>query len=359
MLSNAIPTNTAAAMRETVGQLSAAVRSSKWDLIDLEVENILGMTVDLIADGDAEGLRAAYEEVERLYATTRPIGAEEEQGNAVMGQLRALTTLFAVASSKPGRVEIEKLAGRHKAILLELLDSQEALENGAIAARTGHDEAVVSRVLRELRSAGLVATRREWRRKLSELTARGREIASTLPRDRPRLEDVPVLLAKSIRPDPGPLDVWALANRVGAEVSTASNWSEPNHELVEVVDRAGRLCIKISGFSEARARYHLALGLGRLAVFRNLDHQNKNGMVECGLGSVPQRDTIYAHIIASALLMPELPTTAACMKAKNIREVADMFNVPEELARKRVLQLGFMVDCTESEEIISATSSVP
>ena len=338
-------TAVAPALTDTIGALSAAFAVGDEMGWAVGLNELLEMTIDLLSEGDVTGIGVAYEEIEILSASSQ---AAEETVEGAHGQLRLMSMLMSLASVRPGREELHQLATNERNVLLAMADAPEALDNRELMAQTGHAEAVVSRALRKLRAAGLVTTHKEWRRKLSVLTDKGRRIASELPRPAAPRKDLSLLMTKLLRADAGPADVWAMVNRAGIDVIQTSSGS---HEMASAKVDGGQWRIEIDAAqSERQTRHLMALGLGRLAALSDFppaeDKQSLNewdgshSITSAETAGMCSREDFYAGVCCEAFLLPELPTTRMFLELRDTYAMAERFNVSETLVRTRLSRLG-------------------
>ena len=322
----------------------AAGDVGRWDA---GMQEVLETVIDLIADGDADGLYAAYEAVEPLHARTEPGGAIK----GVDGQLQLLATLLSRAAVRPDRAQVEDLAGREQKILRALEGADGALDKrpagrGVGACRGGWFRARYA----SLGNASLVTTHREWRRKLSRITDKGRQLVSEMGRPDMVKEDISVLLAKLLRSDAGPADGMGDRPQGGDRHPVGG---------LGIARRAGRrgpgrrpgrddFCHGPDGAAGPLCRWQrvwAASPPSRSFRRRPRNVSKPDSRIRCrpvtatlrGAGSPV---SVFENICLSACLMPELPAASLFLKCGNVHEVAETFNVPEELAAVRLEQIG-------------------
>jgi len=335
----------ATAIGETIEFLAASLETDNVPDWDVGVHDLLEMVIDLISEGDAEGLHAFYAAVERFRSTVHvPIAMAD-----IAPQLQVLTTLLSLAAVRPGQKQTEELALREQKILRVLDDAGTPLDNSQLASRSGHDQAVVSRALRQLRAAGLVTAHRDWRRKLNQLTDKGREIVDAMAGPENVREHLSVFLAKLLEADARPADVWAIAHKAGVKIESVLV-SKRNSGVTDVEVDIANWRISVPGESDQQARFQLAKGLARLAALAEFPISAPKGE-HADLPLTPmahalplwqgsRQDAVFESICTSALLMPELPTTLLYLKCGDVLQVADAFKVTEDRAVERLQQLG-------------------
>jgi methyl-accepting chemotaxis protein len=158
-----------------IERLKEAASHNAVERIDAIVEHIVILAVDALAAGRAAALGAVSDKIEAIYSESR-YDRENllERDETVVGQLRVLTTLFFAGARQARLQPSHELVEKHQAILQVLLDSPEALDNQQLAERSKLAESTVARAMPELRNGRLVLSRRQWKRKLNELTESGR-----------------------------------------------------------------------------------------------------------------------------------------------------------------------------------------
>ena len=161
------------ALLEGIAGLAEAIQSDDYATADAEIEDLLGAAADVLLMQQPEAMRVAYPAIHKLYVTTGLRLDFAPEQTVLLGQLRTLVTLFAVAGHRLGKAEIDVLAGRHWVILHLLLAGERDSSDIAAAAKLALE--TVSRALSELRMAGFVTSARVWRQRVHQITPEGRE----------------------------------------------------------------------------------------------------------------------------------------------------------------------------------------
>ncbi len=165
---------------KTVSRLRDALRDDAFERADRETENVADLIIGALLFGKRDVVGYLHAEVGQLYSQYRASG----QGNDLMaGQLRALTTVLAVAELRKRASDPAEMArtAKYHELLEALLQTNQPLTNQELAQRLGQAEGTIARKLTKLREAGLVETRKVWKNNMNSLSESGVAAVRAVP----------------------------------------------------------------------------------------------------------------------------------------------------------------------------------
>lgn len=299
-------------LTSAIERLKACVAGGDKDAITREVESLIQLVVGAIATSQTDVLQRVTPNIEKLYSTT-VVQGDSDRDDSVVGQLGTLVSLFAAGASRPDKAIVGQLTseGVCSKIMDALAQASGPLDNSELAKAVRCADATVARALIQLRNSGLTVGKREWRRKLNELTPFGREQLA--------------LRKSNSRPTE---DESSYAKMVADAIQSTRSTSPRLY--ADVMKRAQYLIDEQRALSHEMARVGTNRAHNRRTLFRNIVTSGKPTAF----------DPANYERLFEAVALPECVLLQDVQMGKGVHELASEFGVRNKDIVKRLKTIG-------------------